>query len=413
MRKLGIIAFGICILVAPFGTDCGVRQPVVPLQPILPPVPPTPPEPVLVLNSDPASRHIARGTGADGSRFDYWVQRDTAGEPLYLSDLRTIRADGSEVYFQWDALGRLTYFRDPSGASIRVHFFLQQSQADVTLTLPDGRSARGIMDLPPFEDRSTAEGGRSGFSKDELFDPRDTRSSLSVGSDLCSAAENLREVVCLASTVDTIIKASVAIGTCAGAIVVDVLTFPTLVESIVGCAAAPAAAAAADILISGTVCEAARLALERCQTALQDPLDEPDPPVPPSETGTVVIGTGAVHITLTWDNATDVDLHVTDPSGEEIFFGHPGSASGGRLDVDDIDGYGPENIFWPEGGAPAGQYVVEVVYYSSYGRGSSNYQAVVRRPGPGGIPIIEQLSGSLTSSGERHTVTSFAVGAGA
>jgi len=74
-------------------------------------------------------------------------------------------------------------------------------------------------------------------------------------------------------------------------------------------------------------------------------------------------GYGDVQVTLTWSNEADLDLHVIDPDGEEIFWSHPGSASGGILDYDDIDGYGPENIYWPESSAPDGDYYVYVHHY--------------------------------------------------
>ena len=35
---------------------------------------------------------------------------------------------------------------------------------------------------------------------------------------------------------------------------------------------------------------------------------------------TIELGQGDIQITLTWDTQTDVDLHVVEPSGEEIFF---------------------------------------------------------------------------------------------
>ena len=46
------------------------------------------------------------------------------------------------------------------------------------------------------------------------------------------------------------------------------------------------------------------------------------------------VGTGDVQVTLSWDTDSDVDLHVVDPSGEEIFYGNRESASGGMLDLD-------------------------------------------------------------------------------
>jgi hypothetical protein len=75
-------------------------------------------------------------------------------------------------------------------------------------------------------------------------------------------------------------------------------------------------------------------------------------------------GTGQVRVTLQWSATNDLDLHVIDPFGEEIFFANPTSDSGGTLDFDSniscIPDGGVENIFWPENGAPSGNYQVIV-----------------------------------------------------
>ncbi|MCB0521668.1 MAG: hypothetical protein H6577_19810 [Lewinellaceae bacterium] len=74
------------------------------------------------------------------------------------------------------------------------------------------------------------------------------------------------------------------------------------------------------------------------------------------------LGTGALQISLSWDTPTDQDLHVVDPSGYEIYYGDTYSSTGGQLDRDDLDGYGPENIFWLSD-APDGKYEVSVDDY--------------------------------------------------
>jgi hypothetical protein len=84
---------------------------------------------------------------------------------------------------------------------------------------------------------------------------------------------------------------------------------------------------------------------------------------------TTVLGTGDVQVTLEWHNSNDVDLHVIDPAGEEIYYSSRGSSSGGMLDVDANGGCNGttdeprENIFWPTGRAPHGEYRVRVVYF--------------------------------------------------
>ena len=130
-------------------------------------------------------------------------------------------------------------------------------------------------------------------------------------------------------------------------------------------------------------------------------------------TTVTTVGTGDVQVTLSWDADSDVDLHVIDPAGEEIFYAHRLSASGGELDLDsnadcDIDGVRNENITWPVGRAPRGTYTVRVDYWSSCNVASTNY--TVRVNGGGNVQIF---SGSFTGPGDRggagsgRTITTF------
>lgn len=103
-------------------------------------------------------------------------------------------------------------------------------------------------------------------------------------------------------------------------------------------------------------------------SGLADALDRPDVHPALRERGRAALtrlgrgglGTGDVQVTLTWDNSADLDLYVLEPSGATISYGNRTSASGGQLDVDDTDGFGPENVFWPTGQAPVGTYQVQV-----------------------------------------------------
>ncbi|MCB9695065.1 MAG: hypothetical protein H6736_24945, partial [Alphaproteobacteria bacterium] len=69
-----------------------------------------------------------------------------------------------------------------------------------------------------------------------------------------------------------------------------------------------------------------------------------------------------VRITLVWDNRNDLDLHVTTPAGEQIYYGNRNSRCGGSLDVDrNVQGETTtpvENVRWKKGTAPVGEYKV-------------------------------------------------------
>jgi hypothetical protein len=82
------------------------------------------------------------------------------------------------------------------------------------------------------------------------------------------------------------------------------------------------------------------------------------------------VGTGQVQVNVTWDKAVDVDLHVLDPSGEELYYDNKLSASGGALDLDanagcDITEAWAENVTWATGTAPSGTYKVLIDYWSA------------------------------------------------
>ena len=113
------------------------------------------------------------------------------------------------------------------------------------------------------------------------------------------------------------------------------------------------------------------------------------------------LGTGDVQVTLVWSSRADLDLSVTGPDGEAVFYGNPSGASGGTLDRDanfpcnsDTSSPAVENVFWPEGKAPAGSYVARIVYTSDCaGEGPQSFRLVIR------------VEGAVVHD-EVHTVTS-------
>lgn len=71
-----------------------------------------------------------------------------------------------------------------------------------------------------------------------------------------------------------------------------------------------------------------------------------------------------IRIVMTWHAAnTDIDLHVTEPTDETAFYGHPLTRIGGALSKDFRNGYGPEEYLIRR--AVPGKYVVKAHYFGS------------------------------------------------
>jgi len=69
-----------------------------------------------------------------------------------------------------------------------------------------------------------------------------------------------------------------------------------------------------------------------------------------------------VRIVLTWDSdMTDMDIWVTEPSGEQAKYDHAETTIGGLVSKDFTDGYGPEEYLVHK--AMKGKYKIEANYY--------------------------------------------------
>lgn len=80
-----------------------------------------------------------------------------------------------------------------------------------------------------------------------------------------------------------------------------------------------------------------------------------------------------LRIVLAWDSDhTDVDLHVVTPNGEHAWYGQPTIPSGGSIDIDATDGFGPE--IFATSNAVHGTYQV----YANYYGGNSDAQVITR-----------------------------------
>ena len=81
---------------------------------------------------------------------------------------------------------------------------------------------------------------------------------------------------------------------------------------------------------------------------------------------------GDIQVNLSWNAPLDLDLHVVDPFGNEVYYGARNgtpTSTGGSLDFDSnpgcyIDNRDSENVSWPTGHAPSGTYTVRVDEYA-------------------------------------------------
>lgn len=124
-------------------------------------------------------------------------------------------------------------------------------------------------------------------------------------------------------------------------------------------------------------------------------------------------------VTLTWSKGqSDVDLHVTDPEGNHVWYINMNAPTGANLDFDNTSGYGPEHytISSEEGDQmPYGDYKVEVVYYADH---DSDYSTTQRVPWNVNIRWVKMIvpstgekvweevtkTGVLSNSGEKQHV---------
>ena len=124
-------------------------------------------------------------------------------------------------------------------------------------------------------------------------------------------------------------------------------------------------------------------------------------PYQSTDLGVIFVGTGEIQTNVTWDTPADVDLHLIDPSGKEIYYASRNSPTGGQLDLDSnagcgTDGPRAENIFWGDGiVVPHGEYILRVDYWSSCGAVRTNYTVTMNLRGQ--PPRI--FTGTLTGQG--------------
>jgi len=115
---------------------------------------------------------------------------------------------------------------------------------------------------------------------------------------------------------------------------------------------------------------------------------------------------GGVQVTLSFDDTEDLDLHVIEPGGCEVYYGHTQCPNGGSLDRDSnagcegatYDGVNIENVIYPATGYPHGTYKVRMDYWKDCNnKASSNYGVQVRANG-----AVYKYCGTVTKSQADH-----------
>ena len=116
----------------------------------------------------------------------------------------------------------------------------------------------------------------------------------------------------------------------------------------------------------------------------------------------VEVGTGDLQVSVSWDAESDVDLHVVDPAGDEVYFSQQMVASGGELDLDSnaacsIDHVKNENITWAV--APNGPYIVRLDYFDACSVAATKYTVTVQRKGHAPEIFMGQFTGNGDAGG--------------
>ncbi len=129
----------------------------------------------------------------------------------------------------------------------------------------------------------------------------------------------------------------------------------------------------------------------------------------------LVVGTGVLQVSVTWDSNADVDLYVVEPgaTGEEIYYGNSASNAGGQLDLDSNaacsgDNIRNENITWASS-APSGLYTIRVNLWDECGTTTTNYVVTLRRrnQAPQTFQGVLNAPGNGGAAGAGTVVTTF------
>jgi hypothetical protein len=118
-------------------------------------------------------------------------------------------------------------------------------------------------------------------------------------------------------------------------------------------------------------------------------------------------------VMITWNtDNSDVDLHVTEPNGEECFYQHRSTSLGGELTQDVTQGYGPEMYVMKH--ATSGSYQVRAKYFTSQRNRASARTKVYAQVIEGwGTPLerVTEKTVTLAEGKDMHDILQVAVAA--
>jgi hypothetical protein len=97
-----------------------------------------------------------------------------------------------------------------------------------------------------------------------------------------------------------------------------------------------------------------------------------------------IVKTGSITVTLTWnlDKTNDVDLHIFEPNQTHVYYGSK-TGNSGYLDVDNVNGFGPEHYYTDCNKLQVGEYLVGVNYYNDSANPTREVTATVTISIPG------------------------------
>ncbi|WP_422926178.1 YfaP family protein [Singulisphaera sp. PoT] len=130
----------------------------------------------------------------------------------------------------------------------------------------------------------------------------------------------------------------------------------------------------------------------------------------------IEVKVGDPQFTLLWDTDADLDLHVIEPGGKEIYWEDPKGKEGlgGELDVDNTKGFGPENIYWlrteegsdekVKGHGPPGEYKWFVNYWGGFGGIPKPTKWKVRIKHDGKVTVVNGRFRALNEKSKVHSL---------